>query len=164
MILAWSAPGTARIWRSWTRRHTCTCPIAPESRSPAHSRSVAVMGPDHLGIVRFAELPVIPWRNGGGVTREVVASGGSDPQDFDWRISIADVSQSGPFSAFPGVDRVITLVEGARPVDTTSDPRPARENDGDDRRAHDRLRSSAGLGAVASGGFAKMDDLMAGWS
>jgi len=72
------------------------------------------MGPDHLGIVRFAELPVIPWRNGGGVTREVVASGGSDPQDFDWRISIADVSQPGPFSAFPGVDRVITLVEGER--------------------------------------------------
>ncbi len=72
------------------------------------------MGPDHLGIVRFAKLPVIPWRNGGGVTREVVASGGSDPQDFDWRISIADVSQPGPFSAFPGVDRVITLVEGER--------------------------------------------------
>ena len=72
------------------------------------------MGPDHLGIVRFAGLPVIPWRNGGGVTREVVASGGSDPQDFDWRISIADVSQPGPFSAFPGVDRVITLVEGER--------------------------------------------------
>lgn len=78
------------------------------------------MGHDLLGIVRFAELPAIPWRNGGGVTREVVASGasvasgGSGPQDFDWRISIADVSQSGPFSAFPGVDRVITLVGGER--------------------------------------------------
>jgi len=72
------------------------------------------MDPDHLGIVRFADLPVVPWRNGGGVTREVVASGRSDPQEFDWRISIADVSQSGPFSAFPGVDRVITLVEGER--------------------------------------------------
>ena len=72
------------------------------------------MDPDLLGIVRFAELPVIPWRNGGGVTREVVASGGSDPLGFDWRISIADVSQPGPFSAFPGVDRVITLVEGER--------------------------------------------------
>jgi environmental stress-induced protein Ves len=72
------------------------------------------MDPDHLGIVRFADLPVIPWRNGGGVTREVVASGGSDPQGFDWRISIADVSQPGSFSAFPGVDRVITLVEGER--------------------------------------------------
>lgn len=71
--------------------------------------------PDDLGIVRFAELPVVAWRNGGGVTREVVAGGsGSDPQGFDWRISIADVTAPGPFSQFPGVDRVITLVEGER--------------------------------------------------
>lgn len=71
-------------------------------------------GPDHLGILRFAELPVVPWRNGGGVTREVVTSRGSGPHGFDWRISIADVSQPGPFSVFPGVDRVIILVEGER--------------------------------------------------
>jgi environmental stress-induced protein Ves len=70
--------------------------------------------PDHLGIMRFSELPVAPWRNGGGVTREVVASGGSGSQGFDWRISIADVSEPGPFSTFPGFDRVITLVEGER--------------------------------------------------
>jgi len=69
---------------------------------------------DHLGIVRFAELPVVPWRNGGGVTREVAAAGGSGPQGFDWRISIADVNAPGPFSAFPGVDRVITVVGGER--------------------------------------------------
>ena len=72
------------------------------------------MGPDHLGIVRFEELPAIPWRNGGGVTREVAASGRSGPHSFDWRISIADVSHAGLFSAFRGVDRVITLVEGER--------------------------------------------------
>ena len=71
-------------------------------------------GPDHLGIVRFTELPVVPWRNGGGLTREVVSSEGSGPQGFDWRISIADVTEPGPFSVFPGVDRVITLVEGER--------------------------------------------------
>jgi uncharacterized protein len=70
--------------------------------------------PDHLGIVRFAELPVVPWRNGGGGTREVVAAGGSGAKDFDWRISIADVGAAGPFSAFPGFDRVITLVMGER--------------------------------------------------
>ncbi len=71
--------------------------------------------PDDLGIVRYAELRIVPWRNGGGVTREVVVGGGgSDPQDFDWRVSIADVNAPGPFSQFPGVDRVITLVEGKR--------------------------------------------------
>ena len=66
-----------------------------------------------MGIVRFAELPVVPWCNGGGVTREVVP-GGSGRQDFDWRISIADVNAPGPFSLFPGIDRVITLVEGGQ--------------------------------------------------
>ncbi len=63
--------------------------------------------------MRFAELPPVPWRNGGGVTREVVA-GGSVGRDFDWRISIADVKAPGPFSAFPGVYRTITLLEGER--------------------------------------------------
>jgi len=70
--------------------------------------------PDHLGVVRFAQLAVVPWRNGGGLTREVVSSGGSGPLGFDWRISIADVSQPGPFSSFPGVDRIMTLVAGER--------------------------------------------------
>jgi len=71
--------------------------------------------PQDGGIVQFAELAIVPWRNGGGVTREVLAArSGSDPHDFDWRISIADVNASGPFSPFPGVDRIIILVEGER--------------------------------------------------
>ncbi|MEO6142827.1 MAG: HutD family protein [Dermatophilaceae bacterium] len=71
--------------------------------------------PGGQGLVRFAELPVVPWRNGGGVTREVVVGGsGFDPQEFDWRVSIADVNAPGPFSPFPGIDRVIMLVEGKR--------------------------------------------------
>lgn len=83
--------------------------------SPEHHRDHSPdPAPDHLGIVRFADLPVVPWRNGFGVTREVVASGGSGPGGFDWRVSIADVSQPGPFSSLPGVDRVLTLVEGER--------------------------------------------------
>ena len=68
--------------------------------------------PDHLGVVRFAELTAVPWRNGGGVTREVMSAGGSGSQGFDWRISIAQVNEPGPFSTFSGVDRIITVVEG----------------------------------------------------
>jgi environmental stress-induced protein Ves len=67
---------------------------------------------EHLGVVRFAQLTAAPWRDGGGVTREVVSAGGSGPQGFDWRISIADVNEPGPLSAFPGVDRIITVIEG----------------------------------------------------
>ncbi len=32
---------------------------------------------------------------------------------FDWRVSIATIASDGPFSAFEGVDRVITLLQGA---------------------------------------------------
>ena len=68
--------------------------------------------PEHLGVIRFAELPAVAWRNGGGLTREVISVGGSQPPGPDWQISIADVSEAGPFSLFPGVDRIITVVEG----------------------------------------------------
>jgi environmental stress-induced protein Ves len=63
---------------------------------------------------RRADLLAQPWKNGGGVTREIVSwPPGSTVSHFDWRISIAHIASSGPFSAFPGVDRVITLLEGA---------------------------------------------------
>lgn len=59
----------------------------------------------------FDDLPVSPWRNGGGETREIFSfpAGG---HDFDWRASIATIAQDGPFSTFPGIDRSITLLSG----------------------------------------------------
>lgn len=63
---------------------------------------------------RRADLVAQLWKNGGGLTREIVSwPPGSGVTDFDWRVSIAHIASSGPFSAFPGVDRVITLLEGA---------------------------------------------------
>lgn len=63
---------------------------------------------------RRADLVAHPWKNGGGLTREIVSwPPGSGVTDFDWRVSFAHIASSGPFSAFPGVDRVITLLEGA---------------------------------------------------
>jgi environmental stress-induced protein Ves len=59
------------------------------------------------------DLPATPWKNGGGVTREIVCQPqGAGVNDFDWRVSIAHIASDGPFSAFPGVDRVITLLSG----------------------------------------------------
>lgn len=55
-----------------------------------------------------------PWRNGGGVTREIVCQpAGATMDDFDWRVSVADVASDGAFSVFPGVDRTIMLLEGS---------------------------------------------------
>jgi uncharacterized protein len=64
-------------------------------------------------LVRFADCTPEPWANGGGVTR-VIAKGQFDAgsADFDWRLSVADVSSSGAFSKLPGVDRVIILTDG----------------------------------------------------
>lgn len=52
----------------------------------------------------------MPWKNGGGVTREIHAH--PDPSAFDWRLSIADVNSDGPFSTFSGHARTIVLLEG----------------------------------------------------
>ena len=54
-----------------------------------------------------------PWKNGGGETAEILVSpAGAGFDDFDWRISTAIVASDGPFSLFPGVDRVLTVIEG----------------------------------------------------
>ncbi|MBM7325185.1 HutD family protein, partial [Agrobacterium sp. S2] len=48
----------------------------------------------------------MPWKNGGGVTTEIIVHPAkASMADFDWRISMANVAQDGPFSIFPGVDR-----------------------------------------------------------
>ena len=61
-------------------------------------------------VVRVADIAPAPWRNGGGVTRELLAW----PDRHDWllRVSVADIHASGPFSAYPGVDRWFAVLEG----------------------------------------------------
>lgn len=55
------------------------------------------------------DFRVQPWKNGGGRTTELEVEGGSR---FLWRLSIADVERSGPFSDFAGYQRTIMLLEG----------------------------------------------------
>jgi len=64
-------------------------------------------------LLRAAERAAIPWRNGGGVTRDVIVSPASATLDaFDWRISIAEIARDGPFSRFPGIDRKLAVLAG----------------------------------------------------
>lgn len=53
------------------------------------------------------------WANGAGWTREIHAEPAADGEGWDWRVSIAEVSEPSPFSAFPGVDRELVLLAGA---------------------------------------------------
>lgn len=55
------------------------------------------------------ELSQTPWKNGGGITREIASSEEGEPY---WRLSIADVTQEGDFSTFPGLHRILTVIEG----------------------------------------------------
>jgi uncharacterized protein len=65
-------------------------------------------------LIRGAGLVAAPWKNGGGVTREVAAFPEQAGMDaFVWRVSVADVAQAGPFSRFEGVDRTLVLLAGA---------------------------------------------------
>lgn len=55
------------------------------------------------------------WKNGAGWTSEILKVHGGeerDTNDWDWRLSIAEIESDAPFSAFPGVDRELVLLSG----------------------------------------------------
>lgn len=72
-------------------------------------------------IIPAFSVPPQPWRNGGGQTREllawpdntVTAPGQHSHQPWQLRISVADITQNGPFSTFEGVHRWFTVLTGA---------------------------------------------------
>lgn len=61
-------------------------------------------------LVDLDAVPPQPWRNGAGLTRELAAW--PNAQDWAWRISVAEVSASGPFSHWPGVQRWFAVLGG----------------------------------------------------
>lgn len=64
-------------------------------------------------VLRAADHRRTPWKNGGGATAEIAAyPPRSSLESFDWRVSMADVGQDGPFSLFPGIDRTLVLLDG----------------------------------------------------
>jgi environmental stress-induced protein Ves len=64
-------------------------------------------------VLPAARRQALPWRNGGGITREIAAAPpGAGFDAFHWRISTAEIHDPGPFSRFDGVDRVLTVLTG----------------------------------------------------
>jgi len=61
-----------------------------------------------------ADYRHMPWKNGGGSTTElrIEPPGATLAGGFRWRLSMAAVPESGPFSAFPGLDRTLLLLSG----------------------------------------------------
>src|SRR5687767_9016551 len=56
------------------------------------------------------DFQVMPWKNRGGVTTELLREGIGET--WDWRVSIAEIRSGGPFSVFPGVERHIMQLDG----------------------------------------------------
>ena len=78
-----------------------------EPRLPADARAPEVG--------RWRDLTAEPWRNGGGITREL-ARGADTGREPAWRVSIAEITSDGEFSSFEGFERVLTVVDGTRLV------------------------------------------------
>jgi environmental stress-induced protein Ves len=69
-----------------------------------------------LTILPQSTFRQIPWKNGGGVTNDVLLEPpGASHEDFDLRVSIAPITAEGPFSSYPGIERTITVL-GANPL------------------------------------------------
>jgi environmental stress-induced protein Ves len=62
-------------------------------------------------ITELAQAVPVPWKNGGGVTRELLTY----PSSEQWsvRLSVAHIAQDGPFSVFDGVLRWFAVLSGA---------------------------------------------------
>ena len=63
-------------------------------------------------VLRAKDYPRMPWKNGGGSTEEITRDAGTGLEGFGWRLSIADIGESGGFSTFAGYERVITVLQG----------------------------------------------------
>jgi environmental stress-induced protein Ves len=65
-----------------------------------------------MKLLREADSITVPWKNGGGWTREILKVP-AEANSFDWRLSLATIENAGPFSSFSGYDRILILIRGA---------------------------------------------------
>jgi len=63
-----------------------------------------------IELIRADQYTKMLWKNGAGFTLEIARSQGEI--EFDWRISMADVTTSGSFSLFPHKQRIISVLDG----------------------------------------------------
>lgn len=64
-----------------------------------------------MELIRKADYREGRWRNGMGVSWDIA----SDPpgaEDFGWRFALARIDAGVPFSRYPQVDRIFTLIDG----------------------------------------------------
>ncbi|MBK7642924.1 MAG: HutD family protein [Planctomycetes bacterium] len=66
--------------------------------------------------LRAADARQVPWKNGRGFTSELALwprTGSFERDEFEWRLSKASIDEPGPFSSFPGIERLLVVTDGA---------------------------------------------------
>lgn len=67
-----------------------------------------------MRVIRTADQVRMPWKNGGGETIEIARGPeGSSLDTFGWRVSRARIGGAGAFSRFGGIDRTLSVLDGA---------------------------------------------------
>lgn len=64
-----------------------------------------------MRVLRAGDYRQMPWANGKGVTVELAKA--ERDGAILWRLSMATVAEDGPFSVFAGIERNLTVLEGA---------------------------------------------------
>jgi environmental stress-induced protein Ves len=70
------------------------------------------MADPRIKIIRRSTFTALPWKNGGGITHEVVRVPPTGDA-FLWRVSVAQIDSPGPFSDFAAYDRKMVLLRGS---------------------------------------------------
>ena len=83
--------------------------MIPES--PAQRSSCSLLPSGAVQFVSLADCPALPWKNGGGLTQELLCWPAAEA--WQLRISVAEIARSGPFSAWPGLARHFAVLQGA---------------------------------------------------
>jgi hypothetical protein len=66
-----------------------------------------------LQIVRYGAVPSTPWKNGLGLTRQLaIHPPQATAESFEWRVSIAQLTGTAPFSRFADITRCLAVLEG----------------------------------------------------
>ncbi|MBN2857169.1 MAG: HutD family protein [Candidatus Delongbacteria bacterium] len=90
------------------------------------------------------DYKTVPWKNGRGTTRELAVHFGEDEERYLWRISIAGVTEDGPFSEFQDYERTLMMIEGQGIKLSHSDGTEIKLN-----KAYDKAEFSGDLITVA---------------
>jgi uncharacterized protein len=64
-----------------------------------------------LQVIRKSSFESVPWKNGAGITHEATRVP-EKGEPFNWRVSVAHIDASGPFSDFSGYVRLMVLLRG----------------------------------------------------